>query len=417
MNVRKSSIQLHPDPSRALLRSFGFPEPRTSRIISRVLSLPEAEAARLSQEVCASFEPRHRNFVQYVLQRYEEAAAPLTLSVEEITRERKILIGSYFACEYTIEAAALFNPSIVWHPDQSGVGEGAKRFILSLRSTGEGHLSSISFRTGQISAEGIVEFDASRQFAETGVCRLGEPGSAPLYTLDFDPAAPLSERVLFPIHASESRGMEDARFVEFRDDSSVKYIATYTAYDGRTISPQLIETCDFTHFTITQFAGVEVEHKGFALFPRKIGGKYVMLSRQDNENNFIMFSDSLYQWDTKELIMEPKEPWEIVLIGNCGSPIETDRGWLVIHHGVGPMRTYTISAFLLDLEDPRRLIGRLAEPIVFTDKEDRNGYVPNAVYSCGSIIHNGRLILPYASADTVTRFATVDVNQLLDEMV
>jgi len=403
--------------NRVLIRPFGLPPERVKRVTEKVMLLNDSAAEKRAAEMLASFEPRHRNFREYIRQRYETMAAPILTDAGPISENRKLLIGSYFACEYSLEAAALFNPSIVWHPDQSGVVEGERRFVMSLRSTGEGHISSISFTSGTVNRSGEIRLDPSTPFADTGEYITDGLDGDLLYQVRFDSDVPLSDRVLFPAHASEGRGMEDARFVQFSDGTDSRYFATYTAYDGSNIVPQFIETLDFLNFNVGRLNGGEVSHKGLALFPRKIGGKYAMLSRQDNENNYIMFSDDLRQWDHKELLLEPKEPWEFVLVGNCGSPIETEHGWLVIHHGVGPMRTYTISAFLLDLEDPRKVIGRLTEPILLTDGEDRDGYVPNAVYSCGSILNGDQLIVPYAAADYVTEFAVASVKELLEELL
>jgi predicted GH43/DUF377 family glycosyl hydrolase len=391
------------------------------------------------------------------------------------------LIGALFSGEYALESAALFNPSIVPHPDQDGMPEGALRFIMSLRATGEGHISSIEFRTGLINAEGgirldsvsryvtVPELDPNPNYKKTPfLLKLHEMGfdngasadvlepleetftrsdlfqsvlrvrreTLPItqgltntlsciqwladsnYEMHFSPKLAMSERIIFPVSANESNGIEDARFVRFTDDDgTITYFATYTAYNGHAILPQLIETRDFLNFRVLTLNGADVQNKGMALFPRRIDGRYVMLSRQDDENLFIMYSDNSHYWSDPKLIMHPAEIWESVKIGNCGSPIETDAGWLVITHGVGPMRKYCIGAALLDLNDPTQVLGRLREPLVAPEGNGREGYVPNVVYSCGSLIHGDDLILPYAMSDRATAFVSVSVAELLTQLV
>ncbi len=382
--------------------------------------------------------------------------------------------------EYSIESAALFNPSIVSHPDQGGVDDGNLRFIMSLRGTGEGHISSIVFRSGVLDQHNTVLWDPVSNYVgtpnlrlnkmydrhrflsklseidacdETTACilkRLPEHftkaelreniealRSAPTfsearqsetfkimywlansnYDLDFRPDQTISERVIFPVSENESRGIEDARFVQFYDeDDEVIYYATYTAYNGFKILPQLIKTMDFVNFSISTMNGEAVQNKGMALFPRKIGGQYVMLSRQDGENNHIMFSDNIYCWQNSEIIQRPEYPWEYFQIGNCGSPLEINEGWLVLTHGVGPMREYSIGAILLDLENPAKMIARLDEPLLIPREDEREGYVPNVVYTCGALIHNGELVIPYAMSDIISGIATVEISDLLNCM-
>ncbi|MDH7605624.1 MAG: glycoside hydrolase family 130 protein, partial [Melioribacter sp.] len=333
---------------------------------------------------------------------------------DNIPEIKKLLIGSYFSNEYSLESTALFNPSMVWHPDQSNLPNDKKRFIISLRATGEGHVSSIVFRSGVIDLQNNIELDEASIYAEMPSIKLI---SDDMYEANFEDMD-ISERTLFPQLDTEMNGMEDARFVLFTEDNGVKnYYATYCAYDGHNISMQLLRTKDFMNFTISKLKGAEVQNKGMALFPRKINGKYVMLSRQDNENNFIMFSDNLYQWDYKQLLMEPKYTWEFFQIGNCGSPIETEKGWLCLSHGVGPARRYSIGAFLLDKNDPTKLIGRLREPLLEAKEHERNGYVPNVVYSCGGVINGNYLVFPYAMSDYVSSFAYVNVNDLLNKLL
>jgi predicted GH43/DUF377 family glycosyl hydrolase len=392
-----------------------------------------------------------------------------------------MLIGALFSGEYALESAALFNPSIVPHPDQSDMPAGALRFVMSLRATGEGHISSIEFRLGSISAEGHITIAPVSPYVTVPeivpnptyrkkrfVVKLHEMGfenecsasvmagvgeqftrselvtrvaavrreTLPLshdnrrslecvqwladsnYELRFSPKLALSERIIFPVSANESNGIEDARFVRFvEDDGSVIYYATYTAYNGRAILPQFIETEDFLHFRVLTLNGSAVQNKGMALFPRRIQGRYAMLSRQDDENLFIMFSDNVHYWNDPQILLRPAEAWESVKVGNCGSPIETEAGWLVITHGVGAMRKYCIGAVLLDLEDPTKVIGRLRRPLLSPEGNEREGYVPNVVYSCGSLVHGEDLIMPYAMSDQATAIATIKLRDILAELL
>src|ERR1019366_5633586 len=237
------------------------------------------------------------------------------------------------------------------------------------------------------------------------------------YEVQFASDSRLSERVLFPATPSQSNGIEDARFALFQNDDGTRtYYATYTAYDGRMILPQFLETSDFLHLKFFTLNGPAVENKGMALFPRRIKGRYVMLGRQDAENIYVMFSDNLHFWHTMQLVLEPLFPWEFIQLGNCGSPIETEGGWLVLSHGVGPLRTYCIGAFLLDHDNPGKVIGRLREPLLKPDQKERKGYVPNVVYTCGALLHNGELIIPYGMADHATGFATVPLAEVLAAM-
>ncbi|MDP2807820.1 MAG: glycoside hydrolase family 130 protein, partial [bacterium] len=385
-----------------------------------------------------------------------------------------------FLAEYSFESTALFNPSIVPHPDQSGLPEGSLRFIMSLRATGEGHISSLTFRSGVIGASHNIIMDTTHSFASTAemktnvlydkasfVRKLREMNVAgelpdsiaggladeftfgdlmdklkyyafenkPLsqsdrlagdkiqwlalcnYEANFDPSVSLSERVLFPHSPSEQNGIEDARFVLFTgDDGSQKYYATYTAYDGKAVLPQLMETGNFEHFKMITLNGNAALNKGMALFPRKINGRYAMISRQDNENLFLMYSDNIHFWHESLPLMKPSYPWEFVQIGNCGSPMETGQGWLLLTHGVGPFRQYSIGAILLDREDPRKVIGRLREPLIHWTEAGRSGYVPNVVYTCGALIHNGMLVLPYAISDRQTAIALVQLEPLIERL-
>ncbi len=481
LRVKRSKVVLRPDCSRVFFRPFepGSRE-RVLRILARVTALSEAEAERESRQVLNDFVKRHQRARDFLLQRFAAVEEQL-ITDHPLSECRKLLIGAHFTLEYSLEAAALFNPSIVPHPDQSNLPKGHQRFILSLRATGEGHVSSIVFRQGVVDAEGNIEvhppapfvtvpevhldptyekqlferklielgllnpfiqsvlaqlpeyFQASEVQAVLDASLRGNHGLSAKeqeaaddilalvrgnYEIDFTDTRCPSERVIFPNTPAESRGIEDARFVAFREeDGSACYYATYTAFDGRVPLPQLLKTEDFVHFKISTLNGPQVQNKGMALFPRRVNGHYAMLSRQDGENLFLMYSDLLYFWYEKRLLLRPTLPWEFVQVGNCGSPIETEAGWLVLTHGVGPMRRYVMGAILLDLDDPERVIGRLPEPLLTPNEEEREGYVPNVVYSCGAMVHHDRLILPYAMSDQSTTFATVPLNDLLDELV
>ena len=478
--LRRSSLVLHPDRTRVLARPFQVANrQRAATIGAQVLALPEGEVRSQLEQVEADFGERHLQIREFLRRRFEQVR-PWLRNGPRFSDEQKLLLGSYFTHEYSLEAAALFNPSIVPHPDQSNLPTGSLRFILSLRATGEGHISSITFRTGYFDGEGAIAIDTptryslepaqvpnasydkglfARKLEELGLSgdftRQTLDGLGEAFTLDelrtaarlaserlgardqeceaiarktlalaqsnyevqFAPHSRLSERVLFPVTPSQSNGIEDARFVQFlNEDGTRTYYATYTAYDGKLILPQFIETPDFRHFKFITLNGAAVRNKGMALFPRKIGGLYAMLGRQDYENVYLMFSDHLHFWHRAELVLKPRFPWEFIQIGNCGSPIETDAGWLVLSHGVGAMRRYCIGAFLLDRDDPTRVLGRLREPLITPSENEREGYVPNVVYSCGSLVHGRRLIIPYAMSDYATTFATVHVDDVLAAM-
>ena len=440
------------------------------------MSLPENQVGPLLKDVAAEFSHRHQQIHKSFLERFEQVR-DLVMTDEVISEQRQLLIGSYFVCEYSLESAALFNPSIVPHPDQSDLPPGALRFILSLRATGEGHISSITFRTGIIHADHrievlppagflteprqipkpsydkalferkLLELGLTNEFTRRTMDKFGESfaleelrvslevemNQSPVsdqnairgmlalaqsnYEVQFQPQQQLSERVLFPATPSQRNGIEDARFVCFqKDDGSYVYYATFTAFDGKVILPELVETADFLRFRFITLNGPAAENKGMALFPRKVSGLYAMLSRQDNENIYIMFSDDVHFWSERKVLLKPMFSWELVQLGNCGSPIETAAGWLVLSHGVGPLRTYCIGAFLLDLDEPGKVIGRLREPLLKPNQSERQGYVPNVVYTCGALVHNGELIIPYAMADHATGFATVPLDEVLAAM-
>jgi predicted GH43/DUF377 family glycosyl hydrolase len=319
--------------------------------------------------------------------------------------------------EYSFEASALFNPSIVAHPDQSGVAKGNRRFILSLRAVGEGHVSSLTFRTGIVAQDGTVDIEPTARLASIPMFDIPSSTSPDEpFDLIFPAEQPISERVIFPVTAAQSNGIEDARFVEFEDEGRTTYYATYTAYNGRAIRSELLETRDFLTFRMTPLAGTAAKNKGMALFPRKIDGRYAMVGRQDNENLYLIRSDDLHVWNGGEIILGPKFPWEFVQMGNCGSPIELDEGWLLLTHGVGPVRKYAIGAALLDKHDPSKVLARSREPLVHPEPSEREGYVPNVVYTCGAMRHNDQIVLPYAICDTFSNFSTIKISDLLNTL-
>jgi predicted GH43/DUF377 family glycosyl hydrolase len=332
------------------------------------------------------------------------------------SQDQRRLVGAYFLHEYSFEAAALFNPSIVTHPDQSDAPSGGRRFILSLRAVGEGHVSSLTFRSGVICADGSVTVDPPARLASIPLLRTPLALDADRAELIFGPEEELSERVIVPVLASQSNGIEDARFVEFYEAGERIYYATYTAYTGRDISSELLATRDFVTFNMSKLSGSATRNKGMALFPRKLAGQYAMIGRQDNENLYLLHSDDLYSWNGGQVILKPQFPWEFVQIGNCGSPIELDEGWLLLTHGVGPVRRYSIGAVLLDKTDPARVLARSREPLVRPEAPDREGYVPNVVYTCGAMRFNDRIILPYAVSDTFSTVATMKISALLESL-
>ena len=413
MNIKKSDIFLKPDNTRVLLIPFELSDKnRIQRIVNYVFNLCEQDVNKEVEKIYNEFHDRHRNFKEECLIRCEEIIKLIDFKIS-LYENCKILVGSYFLKEFSVESAALFNPSIVWHPDQSNLKNGERRFIMSLRATGEGHISSIVFRSG------ILDSDCNLFFEETSKY-LTAPTKVFInkmnYELNYDSGVDISERIIFPLTPDEFNGIEDARFVKFSGLDNDTYFATYTAYDGKNIVSKLLRTNEFTQFQIKTLNGSKSTNKGMALFPKKINGKYAMLSRQDGESNFIMYSDDLYNWNSKKILTIPEHSWELVQMGNCGSPIETDEGWLVITHGVGPVRKYSIGAILLDLNDPTKMIGRLKQPILDPNEMEREGYVPNVVYSCGGIIHNDQLVLPYAVSDYLTSFAFVNLKELLQEL-
>ena len=389
---------------------------RANHIVDRVLALDPETAANQLADVLENFEGRHRNLLETFEARADEMEDAFAAHAV-FTKIQRQLVGAYFLHEYSFEASALFNPSIVSHPDQSGAPEGGRRFILSLRAVGEGHISSLTFRSGSIAADGSVTVDPTARLASIPKVRhrISGPDGDDVEVI-FKPDEHISERVIFPVTESQSNGIEDARFVEFDDGGQKTFYATYTAYSGKAIRSELIETTDFVSFRMSPLKGAAARNKGMALFPRKIDGKYAMIGRQDNENLYLIYSDDLYTWDGGQAILKPEFPWEFVQIGNCGSPIELDEGWLLLTHGVGPVRKYSIGAALLDKADPSKVLARSREPLVRPDPSEREGYVPNVVYTCGAMRHNDQIILPYAVSDTFSNFATIKIAALMQAM-
>jgi len=485
LRVTRTLHRFLPDPQRAILRPYlpGEEGPvegrsRVECVLDRILALPEEEIPAVWERIRAAFSSRHRDFESVLADHFRLVSNRLKCT-ERLSPERERLIGAYFTHEYSIEGASLCNPSLVPAQDQSELPGGALRFIMSLRAVGEGHLSSIEFRSGVIESDGKILFEPTSPFVSSGrreanpsyskavfALKLEDLGvwnevsqsildslqerfsleelssavasvqstqisrtmshetlarihwlATSNYEVTFSADSPISERVIFPSSPTESHGMEDARFVRFvEDDGSDRYYATYTAFDGQKILPQLIETADFVEFRVLTLNGALAHNKGMALFPRRIRGRFAMLSRHDNENIHFLTSDDIHLWNHGDPLQAPSNAWEFIQIGNCGSPIETEAGWLVLTHGVGPMRRYTIGAMLLDRDDPRRVIGRLAEPLLEPEWDERDGYVPNVVYTCGAIVHNGRLILPYGFSDTGTGIATTPLDELLSRL-
>ncbi len=425
IGLRRSSVVIRPDAARVLLRAFFPAEPtdirtpdltRIARITQRVQALDPAAADAELAEVLAAFGGRHPDLRAALGERFVQASDRLPAPREGLGETCRLLIGAYLSHEYSFEAAALFNPSMVPHPDQGGLAPGEARFVLSLRATGEGHISSICFRSGIVDAAGEVRLDPPGRYASVAALSDGPPGGEG-FEIAFAAETPLAERVIFPITPEQRNGLEDARFVRLVEgDGAVAYYATYTAYSGQEIAPQLLQTDDFRRFRFLPLAGGAVRNKGMALFPRRIGGRYAMLVRLDGETLQLSRSDDCRTWQDAVTILGPAESWEFVQIGNCGSPIELPEGWLMLTHGVGAMRRYCIGAALLDRDDPTRVLARLRAPLVCPNERERDGYVPNVVYSCGAMAHAGNLVLPYAMSDIATTFATVPLRDLLAAM-
>jgi len=518
VTVTRKKFTFSPDSSRVIARFLYLNDERSAYIIRKVLAMPKKEVDIAMSQVLRGYSRRHRN-ISRIFEKHFAKLAPIfekiEVNEEDLSITQKALIGSYFTMEYSIESAAFFNPSIVEDPDQSEIRTDEKRVIFSFRATGEGHISSIVFRSGVLDKnnnltiepvgkmlaeadvikrhvydkktfhEKLAEMQDQGKFASPAIVdkidqlldkkkvfspsvvdisdenkehgsyispdfildKLGDNFTygelmrnlaiaknksdlpedqikimnemmwlaSSHYEINFSIDSAISERVIFPISATEQGGIEDARFVKFTDDNGeITYYATYTAYDGMTILPKLIKTTDFYNFQILPINGEIAQNKGMALFPRKINGKYAMLCRIDGVNNYIAYSDSINMWREAKIIQEPKYPWELVQIGNAGSPIETKEGWLVITHAVGSMREYTLGASLYEIDNPEKEIGRLSSPLMTPNESEREGYVPNVIYSCGSIVHNGELVLPYAMSDHSSSYATVNLRELLD---
>ncbi|MCW3846003.1 glycoside hydrolase family 130 protein [Sphingomonas sp. LB-2] len=419
---------LRPEPARVVLRPFipaenGSVEgqhmkSRAERILDRVLALGEQDLRVELDRAVSSLADRHRD-VERLLQRRFYDMSDRFLGGRTVSPEQALLAGAYFAEEYSFEAAALFNPSIVPHPDQTGLPAGAARFVLSLRGVGEGHVSSISFRTGEITAEGKITVNPPSRWATSPTIETVPGGAAddPGLRLFYGQHDDLSQVVIFPISFHQRHGIEDLRLVRFsEEDGHVSYFGTYTAFSGEAVRQELLRTDDFVTFELNALRGRLSATKGMALFPRRIDGRYAMLGRHDHENIWLLKSNDLYAWDSGEIIVSPRWPWEFVQMGNCGSPIEIDEGWLVITHGVGPIRNYCLGACLLDKKDPSRLIARSTHPLIRPGSDTRDGYVPNVVYSCGAIVVGRTLLLPYGVADSFTAFASVPLDRLLLSM-
>lgn len=481
LSIQRSSVKVYPDPKRVIARFFFSQDERAKELISRVMSLSDEEVFGIISPLLQEYSKRHRNITRILNRHCDKVKRLITeagFNFDNLESFRKLLIGSYFTHEYSIESAAFFNPSIVEDPDQTELVEGHKRMIISFRAVGEGHISSIVFRRAMMDKDGMITVIPSGNYIdEAEVIRnavyvkklffnkaadnnidedvlknvrdkLGDKFeyqelrnvimelrnqqdseedkleydkvlwlSDSYHDISFSKDTDISDRVIFPISEFEKKGIEDARFVKFTgDDGEVIYYATYTAYDGQMIMPKLLQTTDFYDFKICPLYGGGAQNKNLALFPRKINGRYAMMSRIDGWNNYIMYSDKIQIWENPVLLQQPHASWEYIQIGNCGSPIETDDGWLIITHGVGPMRRYCLGASLLKLDDPSVEIGRLSEPLLIPNKDEREGYVPNVLYSCGSIIHNDKLIIPYGLSDYCSSFASVDINALLDKL-
>lgn len=425
MKIQKQPLRLTASPRAVIALFLHLPgEARVLHLVQRVEGMPEAAVHGCMKDVMEEFGNRHRDLRGIFLANFHRVEDQVATGLSHFTMQRQLLLGAYFTKEYSIQAAALFNPSIVPHPDQEGLAAGERRFVMSLRATGEGHISSIVFRTGVVDGNGLIRLDEQSGF-HTRLRKMSGSGpetSAPAnntemdYSLGDPSTIPIGEQVIFPHAKEESMGMEDLRLVKFGDGGQSCYYGTYTAYDGVRIRTRLIATEDFYHYTIRTLSGAAIGDKGMALFPEKIDGKFAMISRQGGEKIQIMFSTDLYHWETSQVLMKPVFDWELVQLGNCGSPLRTAKGWLLLTHGVGPMRRYVISAVLLGLDDPTRVIARLDKALIEAAGGEREGYVPNVVYTCGAMLHAGLLIIPYAVSDSATVFATLVLDDLLKEL-
>ncbi|MFK5856955.1 MAG: glycoside hydrolase family 130 protein [Bacteroidota bacterium] len=476
----RQDLSFLPNEDRVITKLFGLDKMRIYKVFDRVLKMTGPDSTTLLNNIITSFKDRHKNIKRVFKNNFDTINGNLDITIyNELPLDKKLLLGSFFTLEYSIESAALFNPSVVPHPNQNNTKKGEKKVIISFRAVGEGHMSSIVFRSGTLDKTGDIRMDKMSHLVEMAntietaeylkknfAMKLNDIGKYDLikgildqlldeftfdelvesiahfrantamtvehdraidtlhwlaqsnYQVEFDDDIDLTERVIFPRSTTDVRAIEDARFVYFEEDKNDPvYYATYTAYNGFSILPQLIETKDFCRFKVCTMMGIGSQNKGMALFPEKINGKFAMISRNDSENMYIMYSDDINYWVEPKLLREPKFEWEFIQIGNSGSPLKTEKGWLLLTHGVGPVRLYSIGAILLDLNNPSKVIGEIREPILIPEEEERNGYVPNVVYSCGAIIHNGWLVMPYAASDSRSSIAKYKLTDLLDKMV
>jgi predicted GH43/DUF377 family glycosyl hydrolase len=419
------ALRLHADPSRVVVRPFhigwgvnGAGQSRSERIVSAVLAMDSKETHSALEAVLKDFEARHWQTRRVFMTRYDEIEAQLGLNGADIGDEKRQLIGAYFCHEYSYAAAALMNPSVVPHHDQTGMPKGSTRFLMSMRAVGEGHISSVAFREGIVTTRNQIKLAAEPPFA-TAADVPGDDMEMPVgpVTVYRHRDSTLSGTVIFPITAAQSKGLEDLRLVQFtHDDGSVEWIGTYTAYNGSAIQSELMRTRDFRSFDLVPMTGSAARNKGMALFPRKVNGQYMMIGRQDGENVYIITSDRIDHWEEGEMLLKPKYPWELVQMGNCGPPIELDEGWLLLTHGVGAMRKYSVGAALLDKNDPSKVLGRTAEPLIAPADQDREGYVPNVIYTCGALKQGDKIFIPYGIADSSIGFAFVPIKSLLAAM-
>ena len=415
--IKKQRVILRPDPKRVLGQFFDQGNPERMRTIAkRVVDLTDQQTQQLLQFARREFSKRHR-YYEKMIQEHFSLFVRIFPEYDLIPADKKILIGTYLSKEYSFESTALMNPSMVFFEHGMKSGRSVTPFIMSLRAVGEGHISSVTFRCGSLLANGSIVIENNSGWATAPEVIIHPFEATAPVQIRFSSEIPIGERVIFPLAADECNGIEDVRMVRFiGDDGSVIYYATYTAYDGKTIRIKMFATTDFESFKMYRLQGAGVQNKGFALFPQKISGKFAMISRQDGENLYIMFSKHLLNWEQADVLLIPEFPWEFVQTGNCGSPLRTDEGWLLLIHGVGAFRTYVMSAVLLELENPGRVIARLREPLLRAEKNERHGYVPNVVYSCGGMIWRNRLILPYAIADHATRICTIELKALFNKM-
>lgn len=426
LELETHALRLHADPSRVVVRPFhiawqsnGSAPSRTERLVQSVLDMSPVEARMQLNAVLKDFEARHWQTRRVFMTRYDQIEALLGLDGGNISDEKRQLIGAYFCHEYSYAAAALMNPSAVPHHDQSGMPPGSLRILMSLRAVGEGHISSVAFREGIITDQNELILAPEPPFATAVDVEDGDEHVIPEgeVTVHRHRDSTLSGTVIFPITRAQSNGLEDMRLVHFtHEDGSQEWLGTYTAYNGSVIQSEMLRTRDFRSFDLVPMTGSAARNKGMGLFPRKVGGQYMMIGRQDGENLFLIRSDTLTHWDEGQLLLKPHYPWELVQIGNCGPPIELDEGWLLLTHGVGAMRKYSIAAVLLDKDDPSKIIGRMREPLLAAADQDREGYVPNVVYSCGALRHGDRLFVPYGIADSSVGFAFITIKSLLSVM-